>query len=348
MVGGGGTKQRNSNIEMFRIIVTLFVLIVHMNGYFIGLDTHDFNFHSFPQIVVEALTCIAVNGFILITGFFGVKLSFHTLWKLWQALFCIYVPLFILKYVFDRPDYGFSFQDLINAIFPFSTRDGYFINGYIFLVISSPFLNAFIASNSNKIVLLFTISLLIFEFWVDCICKLQTFFFNEGYSGLHFCLLYLSGQCIKLYYDSIKQLKTIYFLSSYFIFSAIIVVLSLFKVSWTYYYSNIFMIMSAISLFLFFAVKPPFYSKCINKIAMCSLFVYILQINSPFMGWLCTIDAYMLDNMSWYFYFGFIIVVSVCFYLICFVWDYSRQLVAGSVFDWIESELYLFFRNRYL
>lgn len=72
----GGNKQRNSRIELFRVIVTLFVLIVHMNGYFIGLDTHDFNFHCFPQVVVEALTCIAVNGFILITGFFGIKFVF--------------------------------------------------------------------------------------------------------------------------------------------------------------------------------------------------------------------------------------------------------------------------------
>ena len=343
---GGGTKQRNSRIELFRIIVTLFVLIVHMNGYFIGLDTHDFNFHSFPQIVVEALTCIAVNGFILITGFFGIKLSFHTLWKLWQALFCIYVPLFILKYVFDRPDYGFSFQDLINAISPFSTRDGYFINGYIFLVISSPFLNTFISNNSNKKVLLFTVSLLIFEFWVDCICKLQTFFFNEGYSGLHFCLLYLSGQCIKLYYEDLKKIKSNYYLVSYFVFSAIIVVLSLNKVSWTYYYSNIFMVISAISFFLVFAVKTPLYSKFINKIAMCSLFVYILQINSPFMGWLCNIDSYLLENMNWFLYFISIIVVSVCFYCVCFVWDYSRQLVTSQIFDMIESKMELFLRIR--
>ena len=89
--------QRNSSIELFRILVTLFVLIVHLNGYYIGLDTHKFNFHSFQQIAVESLSCIAVNGFILISGYFGIKLSFHALYKLWQSLITIYVPLFILK-----------------------------------------------------------------------------------------------------------------------------------------------------------------------------------------------------------------------------------------------------------
>ena len=106
------------------------------------------------------------------------------------------------------------------------------------------------------------------------------------------------------------------------------------------------MVISAISFFLVFAVKTPLYSKFINKIAMCSLFVYILQINSPFMGWLCNIDSYLLENMNWFLYFISIIVVSVCFYCVCFVWDYSRQLVTSQIFDMIESKMELFLRIR--
>lgn len=341
---GGGKQLRNSSIELFRILVTMLVLIVHMNGYFVGLNTHDFNFHSFPQIVVEALSCIAVNGFILITGYFGINKIFHTLWKLWQSLFCIYVPLFVLKYIFDKPDYGFAFQDLLNAIFPFSTRDGYFINGYIFLVLASPFINAFISSSDKKKVLLFTISLLLFEFWVDCICNLRTFFFNEGYSGLHFCLLYLMGRCLSLYYDRLKRIRPPIYLAVYLFLSLIVVVLSVLKIPWTYNYSNIFLVLSASSLFMVFATRQPFYNIRINKIAQCSLFVYILQINSPFMGWLCTIDNYLLENMSWGIYIISIVLVCAGFYMFCFIWDYLRRLVTTKVFDKIEYKVSLFLR----
>lgn len=335
---GGGKKPRNSSIELFRILATFLVLIVHLNGYFIGLDVHEFNFHSFPQIVVEALSCVAVNSFILISGFFGVKLSFHTLWKLWQALFCIYVPLFIFKLVFDEPTAGWNFMhDFFMAIFPFSTRDGYFVNGYIFLILVSPFLNTYVKNHSRKHILHFTIGLLLFEFWVDCICNLKTFFFNEGYSGLHFCLLYMVGQCVKLYYENLNRFPPLHYLVVYVGMTAIIVVLSIFKVSWTYDYSNIFMIISAVSLFLVFAVRKPFYNNFINKIAQCSLFVYILQICSPFMGWLCKIDLYLLNNYPWIVYFISIILLSSIFYLFCFVWDYIRQITTRFLFDYVEA-----------
>jgi len=335
----GGVKQRNSSIELFRILATFLVLIVHLNGYFIGLDVHEFNFHSFPQIVVEALSCVAVNGFILISGFFGVKLSFHTLWKLWQALVCIYVPLFVFKYLFTTPQEGFLLDGLLKAIFPFSTRDGYFINGYIFMIVASPLLNSYINNHSRKYILQYTIGLLLFEFWVDCICNLKTFHFNEGYSGLHFCLLYMVGQCIKLYYEDLKKVKSLCYLSIYIGMSAIIVVLSIYKVSWTYDYSNIFMIISAVSLFLVFAVRKPFYNNFINRIAQCSLFVYILQISSPFMTWLCKIDRYLILNMNWISYIFSILLVSMAFYFFCFIWDYIRQITTRNLFNLIESSI---------
>lgn len=65
------------------------------------------------------------------------------------------------------------------------------------------------------------------------------------------------------------------------------------------------------------------------------------------MGWLCRIDKYLLDNMNWYFYIISIIYVSACFYCICFVWDYSRQLVTGRIFDMIESKIVLIFTSSF-
>lgn len=342
---GGGKKQRNSSIELFRILATFLVLIVHLNGYFVGLDVHKFNFHSFPQIVVEALSCVAVNCFILISGFWGVKLSFHTLWKLWQALFCIYVPLFIFRWVFKTPEEGLFFDDLLKAIFPFSTHDGYFINGYIFMVIASPFLNAYINNHSRKQILQITIGLLLFEFWVDCICNLKTFHFSEGYSGLHFSLLYMVGQCIRLYYEDLKKIRSLCYMVLYIGMTVVIVVLSTLKISWTYDYSNIFMIISATSLFLVFAVRKPFYNNVINRIAQCSLFVYILQICSPFMGWLCKIDLYLLNNYPWIMYFISIILLSSIFYLFCFIWDSLRIIVMKPLFGRIEIYVNKFVRN---
>lgn len=35
-IGGGGKKQRNSSIELFRILATFLVLVVHLNGWLAG------------------------------------------------------------------------------------------------------------------------------------------------------------------------------------------------------------------------------------------------------------------------------------------------------------------------
>lgn len=336
--------KRNSSIELFRILVTFFVIFVHMNGYFIGLDSRTFNFHSIPQILVHSFTCVAVNGFIIITGFFGTKLTFHTLWKLWQSLICIYIPLFILKCIFDFND--LTFNEIIKALMPFSSRDGFFINGYLFLIIVSPFINAYINSKPRRQVLIMTFGLLFFEFWVDCLCNLKTFFFNEGYSGLHFCVLYMVGQSIKLYIEDLKSYKPLFYIGLYFILSSVIFLLTLSKIPWTYYYSNIFMVLSAASLFIAFALRKPFYNNIINRFAQCSLFVYILQIVSPFQGWLMKIDTYLLQEFSLGYYYILLILICIFFYLFCFIWDSVRLKFTKTIFDSVE--LYLNKHINYL
>lgn len=162
----GDNLVRNSNIELFRIIITLFVLIVHLNGYFIGLDTHLFNFYSIWQVIIESLTCIAVNGFIIISGFFGLKHVPHSIWKLYQGLICIYIPLCIASFIYNKT---FSVSELFYSFLPFSKYGGYFVNGYLQLIIFAPFFNKYVEKAEKKVVLYSVIGVLFFEFYFDCL-----------------------------------------------------------------------------------------------------------------------------------------------------------------------------------
>jgi surface polysaccharide O-acyltransferase-like enzyme len=62
--------QRNSSIELYRIIATFAVLIVHFNGWFVGgmrgFDFHHPTLFGAGQMIIEALTCICVNMFLII------------------------------------------------------------------------------------------------------------------------------------------------------------------------------------------------------------------------------------------------------------------------------------------
>lgn len=71
-------RTRNSSIELYRIIATFAVLIVHYNGLWVGgmpieISIEDISTFRIGQTVIEAATCICVNMFLLISGYFGIK-----------------------------------------------------------------------------------------------------------------------------------------------------------------------------------------------------------------------------------------------------------------------------------
>ena len=72
-------NNRESNFELLRIITMFMVLILHADFLATGTPTNDdisiFPGKSFVKFFIEALTIIAVNVFVLISGWFGIH--FH-------------------------------------------------------------------------------------------------------------------------------------------------------------------------------------------------------------------------------------------------------------------------------
>lgn len=93
-------KKRNSSIELYRIIATFTVLIVHFNGWFVGgmrgFDYHQPTLSGAGQMIIEALTCICVNMFLIISGYFGIRLKFTSVIRLCLLLALIYIPFYIV------------------------------------------------------------------------------------------------------------------------------------------------------------------------------------------------------------------------------------------------------------
>ena len=94
-------RKRNSSIELYRIIATFTVLIVHFNGWFVGgmrgFDLHHPTLFGAGQMIIEALTCICVNMFLIISGYFGIRLKLTSVIRLCLLLFLIYVPFYLVE-----------------------------------------------------------------------------------------------------------------------------------------------------------------------------------------------------------------------------------------------------------
>lgn len=93
------SKVRQSNIELLRVIIMYMVLLLHANfltfGYPEGCNTV-----SFFRIAAQSATIVAINVFVLITGYFGTTFRFSKIASIvYQLLFAV-IPiscLFILS-----------------------------------------------------------------------------------------------------------------------------------------------------------------------------------------------------------------------------------------------------------
>ena len=213
------------NIELLRITAMLMVLMLHALGHGGILDSYEFG--TLGYIVfwfLETICYVAVNIFILITGYFmtSLKMKFSRIIRLiiqveFFSLFCLAVTYFVFNT-------GFTGKDLIFALFPLSSGEYWFASHYLVLITIIPLLNHLINSMDNRQLFAGTL-LLVFVFSV-----IATIFpwsrnnvVTNGYSFVWFIVLYFVGSClqkIKGYYLNSLQ----YFII--FIFLAVISLLS--------------------------------------------------------------------------------------------------------------------------
>lgn len=96
----GSKLTRNSSIELYRILATFSVLIVHYNGWFVGGLPQEFDFSNISafrvgQLTISSLCAVCVNCFLLISGYFAIKVSFKSVYKFILLLIGMYVPMYL-------------------------------------------------------------------------------------------------------------------------------------------------------------------------------------------------------------------------------------------------------------
>lgn len=316
--------QRNSSIELYRIIATFAVLIIHFNGWFVGdwplpeYDIHNPTLFRTTQLIVTPATIICVNMFVIISGYFSLKLKLSSILKLCIYLALIYVPLYILKCVSERE---FSLIAFIDRFFVVS-HAGYFIQCYFMLIVISPVLNAFIEKYGRAIikwVLLFWV----LEFWFGCIMDVEELGYRGGHSVIHFALMYMIARCIKLYEDEIKKINPWVWVFGYVFFTLLDVAFYLWGIKWCWDFTSPCLVISSVCTFLPFLYKT-YYNKFINWIASGTLAVYILHLTSRIQSFLESVDRNILETNSYPMYLikilGVILItfiVSVLYGIVC-------------------------------
>lgn len=276
---------RQSNFELLRIVSMLFVLILHADFFVNEIPTPEEYFatpvSSLTRIGIEFIAIVAVNVFILISGWFGIRSSLKGFCNfIFQCLYfyCIVYLLLLLSGYADL-----SVRNIL-TIFTFGGEKEWFIKTYIGLYILSPVLNSFVETASRRNFLVVLLSALVFEVIFGYSGLMPTL--KKGYSIWAFICLYLLARYVRLYCQDSK----IHRVGGTIFISCCVINILLFV---SQYYTDIHLgltaydnplnILGALGLVLYFNSIRIRTNKFINFISASCFAAYLLHYNSLFM-----------------------------------------------------------------
>lgn len=266
---------RQSNFEIARLVAMFMVLMVHAN--FMSINTpdpeeisHDF-LSSFTRISLEAFSLFGVNVFIMISGWFTIKVSIKGLSSLLFQVFYFGIGILIALSLIGVEQFtpGRIYQILLLH------KSGWFVESYVILYLLAPVINKFCANASPKEyrnVLLSYFGLLIVYGYIDWSQQI-----GFGFSALSFVGIYLLAQYARKYMKHTHGGK-IFFICwiTNSILSTVVIRYNLPLPIKSY--DNPFIIIGALGLIFYFGNLKVATSKVINYIAKSTFAVYLFHI----------------------------------------------------------------------
>lgn len=282
--------QRNSSLELLRILLMLLILLLHANYTAIGYPPREELLSSpllgYLQLTAEALCVVAVNVFLLISGYFGIRLRGQGLLGLiFQSSFYGVIAFFLLWAI--TPGMGFSPGYLLKLSLPLTSEGGWFLPVYVGLMLLSPLLNRALEQLSTRE--LGRYLLLYYGLHTVWVFGFKSMDGMDGYSVFSFIGIYLLGAFLRRTQARWQAIPGWKFLLSYvgislasallYLVISLLTGLSLQRglLPWAFIsYASPLVIAAAVSLFLYFA-RQQFYIPLINAIGGSTLGVYLIH-----------------------------------------------------------------------
>lgn len=201
------TQKRIINFEILRTISMLFIVIWHCFIHGINFSNYPFttsnvvdSFNFLVSIILLAISSIAVNCFILISGYFMInryQINYKRFEKVWLHAF--FYTLIIVLFICIKNQ---SWIDLKLIYHVIRSGTGYwFVDKYLGLLLIAPFISMFINTIKKVKYQALLIVLLFVNISLFNPIYISTFMgeVNGGYSLQWFIFLFLCGGYLKKY-----------------------------------------------------------------------------------------------------------------------------------------------------
>ncbi len=185
-------SPRSANLELLRIVAMIMIVLIHIFGKADLLHAPALSGANRQGFwVLETLCIVAVNCYVLISGYFLSRSTFRLgkYLRLWSQVFFYSVTLYLLYAAFSGD--GFSERQFYASCMPIWESRYWYVTAYVGLYILSPGLNVLLRNASQR----FLLNTLLTLFLLFCLWSWlrNPFFVMSGYSLLWFCMLYLTA-----------------------------------------------------------------------------------------------------------------------------------------------------------
>lgn len=288
--------MRKSNFELLRLISMFFVLVLHAN--YLSIDAPKYVEVPLPEFFIrhfiEVFTFIAVDLFILISGYFSIRPNIKSISNL--LFCCLFYSIGIrIIYLLICWGMGKDIPDDLPNPFLFISNSVWFVADYLMLMVFAPILNAFIDNTSKKRSLLTVGTMIVFAVYFGMI-QGRLIEYISGFSFITFILVYLIGRILHQNQAwIISHIKGKYVLGAYLmgllaLYGAVVqrsimgheCYLEHLGECLLFSYTNPMLIFTAVCFFWLF-LRKEFYSSKINSLAKSTFAILLIHTNTVVM-----------------------------------------------------------------
>ena len=205
------SKERNVAFDILKLVAMTMVVILHITGHGMSeASVETFSGVYWIQKILNTFSMVAVNCFVLISGYFlstktiSMKRILSLYIQVWSYSLIIYLVFCFIPGV----NVDFSFSTLIGHMCPLLSGQYWFFTCYFLMYLLVPILNKIVESLEHEeykkmlVTLLFLFSAIpSINIWGD---KFGT---SNGYSLIWFVVLYLIAAYVRKFECSCKYIK---------------------------------------------------------------------------------------------------------------------------------------------
>lgn len=341
------SKKRQNNFEALRILAMFMVIILHYlnKGGLLTNAADPFATTSYVAWFLESFAIVAVNVYVLITGYFMCESNMRVsrlLQIICQVLwYTLLIPtvLVLLGLIDIR---SFDLYDLLHFVFPIHMKHYWFVTAYVVLMLFVPFLNEAIKFLNQKQLTVAVVLMTIYQTLPKSVLPVKFTEDDAGNGVLWLICLYVIAAYIRKYgipfFSSLKKSLVCYVCGACCIFASLLVMRFVYfkldafgeSISFGYHYNHIFCLFTSVALFYVvkhWNLKDGIVSRLIGKAAPYTFGVYLLH-------------EHVLVRHQWVKWLNVTPTENIILFVGNLLWKCLLVLVVGLLLDWLRAQVF--------